>query len=78
LTPASSTIEAAVQDGLKALGSGVSTGKGESLEGSTVGVSVHVDSVDPSSPSYELVDINKSGKTVAVAKVGRRPSHRWS
>ena len=66
LTPVSPTLAGAASSGLQQL---VTDQGNTSLAGVGLGTSVHVDSLDQSSPSYELVDLERSGQALAVAKV---------
>ena len=66
--PVSSTVAGAVDSGLAMAQLSMSP-QNPSLDGASAGTPIHVDSADPSSPSYELVDLARGGHTLAVAKV---------
>lgn len=66
--PTSPTIGGAVHSALQQLEPALAQ-KNTSLVGVGLGTSVHVDSLDPNTLSYELVDLGNGTHTVAVAKV---------
>lgn len=75
--PTQATIASAVDEGLRdnhLLGSP----QVPTLDGAySVGNIVHVDSMDPETPSYELVELTESGRTVAIALVNDAASGYW-
>jgi len=70
---ASSDLNAAVVSGLASNQLTAGAQLGVNLSGVTVGDSVQVDSLDPSTPSYKLVELRRSGSVVAVALVDETP-----
>jgi hypothetical protein len=67
-----SAITAALLGGIEADGLTSDNGLGVDLVGISAGRHIHVESLTPSFPSYELVEVQKSGRVVAIAMLVHR------
>lgn len=72
-TSPKSDLSGAVLEGIERNGLIGSTALGMRLKHPTIGPSTHVDSMDPSQPSYFLVVVRDGGREVALAQVNDTP-----